>query len=95
MVKNCILQSKCGKSTSTIVLKIYKSTTFLPLNSTFYTLFPLQIYIYNDPQNLQIYNNMKILIQKTKLDTLEDHILVADLKLLNIILGLGTDSLPL
>ena len=56
MVKNCILQSKWGKSTSTIVLKIYKSTTFLPLNSTFYTPFPLQIYIYNDPQNLQIYN---------------------------------------
>ena len=45
-----------SKSTSTMVLKIYKSTTFLPQNSTFYTLFFFQIYIYNDPQNLQIYN---------------------------------------
>ena len=56
MVKNCFLPPERGKSTSTTVLKICNSTTFLPLNSTFYTLFFIQIYIYNDPQNLQIYN---------------------------------------
>merc|ERR1719186_2383062 len=55
-VKDYFLQPEMGKYTSTKVLKIYKSTTFLPLNSTFYTLFFIQIYIYNDPQNLQIYN---------------------------------------
>ena len=36
---------KWGKSTSTMVLKLYNSTAFLPLNFTFYTLFYFQIYI--------------------------------------------------
>ena len=41
------------------------------------------------PEN---YINMKLMIQKVKLNTLIQYLLVADLKLLNIVCGLGTHS---
>ena len=46
---------KVDKSMSTMVHKIYNSTTFQPLNSTFYTMISLVFYIYNDLQFLHFY----------------------------------------
>ena len=44
------------------------------------------------PKTPETYLNMKILIEKIKLNKLKNYIMVADLKLVNIILGLGTHS---
>ena len=40
----------------------------------------------------ETYRNMRVIIQKTQLNKLDNFRLVADLKLLNIILGFGTHS---
>ena len=44
------------------------------------------------PKTPETYRNMRVIIQKTQLNNLDKFLLVADLKLLNIILGLGTHS---
>ena len=61
MVKKYFLQPEIRKIYIYNCIKIYNSTTFLPLNSTFYTLFFFKIYIYNDHQNLQIYNKKSMI----------------------------------
>ena len=44
------------------------------------------------PKTPENYENMKIMITKTKLNLLCNYVVVADLKLLNIIIGIGTHS---
>ena len=44
------------------------------------------------PKVLENHANMKIIIKKTRINELDDFLLVADLKLLNIILGIGVHS---